>query len=888
MAAETTSLVLGVDSTQVKTATNTLNSFSDSGKKAETTATALEAAARKVGEAAPRVGSAGAALGAAQKKSKDLGDALKLTAHQTQQLSFQLNDFAVQVASGQSPLTALIQQGSQLSGTFGGIGGALKAVGTIFTTTRVLIGGAAGVLGAFALAAYEGSQQSEAFRKSIALTGNAAGITEGQFNNLGKTIAGSTNASIGTARQALQDFVSTGLYSGEALTETAKAAVLFGKATGASAEDVLKGFSNMKSGVAKWAEETNRQYHFLSATQLEYIKTLEEQGDSQKAIAVTMQALQERVKGAAVDVGLLDRAWTSAKNAASGFADAVKSIGRNDTTQDQLSALQKRLEDMQARGPLNSTPGVQASFNKGVEQLREQIDLVREKAGFEDKSVKAQANSAQTEQARISFGKLQEASLTKQEQLAKAIANANALADKAGISAEDRARVLADIRQKFYTDPAKTSLATDLANIQRNLNSTVDAYANAESILEANRSAGLLNEKDYYDAKLGFIRLNSEAEVRALQQESARISSEKITGRDSVEIANKQQEAQKQIADNTARIAIIKADATARGVVLDTQQTASLSKVEAGFMSARQAADEYLRTLTLQGQREAEAVGQSDKQRGTSTTLNQIKDRFDQQRQELENNRSLLESQKDKDGNSLFTDDQRKQYDERLAIINDYNAQALDSFQKSYTAIAAAEANWSNGASRAFANYIDEAQNTAKVTESFFTKTINGFADALTEFVTTGKLDFKSFAQSVITDIIRIQVQSATSKILSAILGVETGGASTALGVGAGYVLPGSGKATGGNVGAHSLQQVNERGPELLNVGSKQYLMMGGNSGKVTPSNGWGGGQSFDFSGQTINVGQGVSRGEVMAALQQSRAETIASIKRSTRQGTFA
>lgn len=45
----------------------------------------------------------------------------------------------------------------------------------------------------------------------------------------------------------------------------------------------------------------------------------------------------------------------------------------------------------------------------------------------------------------------------------------------------------------------------------------------------------------------------------------------------------------------------------------------------------------------------------------------------------------------------------------------------------------------------------------------------------------------------------------------------------------------GAGLATGGMAQAGSIHPVNENGPELLSFGSRDYLMMGNQSGKVTP-----------------------------------------------------
>ncbi len=44
-------------------------------------------------------------------------------------------------------------------------------------------------------------------------------------------------------------------------------------------------------------------------------------------------------------------------------------------------------------------------------------------------------------------------------------------------------------------------------------------------------------------------------------------------------------------------------------------------------------------------------------------------------------------------------------------------------------------------------------------------------------------------------------------------------------------------KAGGGDVSPYSMQRVNELGPELLSIGSHDYLMMGGRGGKVTSNN---------------------------------------------------
>jgi hypothetical protein len=101
-------------------------------------AQSLAAARLQSAQLAVATTSAGTAAGKASVQIDQLGKSSKLAAFQQQQLGFQLHDFFVQVSSGQSPITAFVQQGSQLSGTFGGAGNALKAVLGLLTPVRVV------------------------------------------------------------------------------------------------------------------------------------------------------------------------------------------------------------------------------------------------------------------------------------------------------------------------------------------------------------------------------------------------------------------------------------------------------------------------------------------------------------------------------------------------------------------------------------------------------------------------------------------------------------------------------------------------------------------------------------------------------------------------------
>ncbi|MEN9631590.1 MAG: hypothetical protein RJA10_4818, partial [Pseudomonadota bacterium] len=115
-----------------------------------------------------------------------------------EQVAPQVTDIVTSLAGGQNPLLVALQQGGQLSDIFGGLRNAGRALLGIFTPMRVLVGGVAAAVGTIAFNLAAGYFGSERLRKSLALSGNAAGTSLGQINSLAQGIAGATQTSIGT------------------------------------------------------------------------------------------------------------------------------------------------------------------------------------------------------------------------------------------------------------------------------------------------------------------------------------------------------------------------------------------------------------------------------------------------------------------------------------------------------------------------------------------------------------------------------------------------------------------------------------------------------------------------------------------------------------------
>lgn len=135
------------------------------------------------------------------------------------------------------------------------------------------------------------------------------------------------------------------------------------------------------------------------------------------------------------------------------------------------------------------------------------------------------------------------------------------------------------------------------------------------------------------------------------------------------------------------------------------------------------------------------------------------------------------------------------------AVYNDMIANARDEDLQN-------SKRWEDGIKRGLQSVIDEADDMASKAERGVTSMFKSMEDALVSFVTTGKLDFKSMADSIIADMVRMQIQSSITKPLAGALGGFLGdvaGSIFGAPAGAGTAAPTATAHTGGLIGADSL-----------------------------------------------------------------------------------
>jgi lambda family phage tail tape measure protein len=134
--------------------------------------------------------------------------------------------------------------------------------------------------------------------------------------------------------------------------------------------------------------------------------------------------------------------------------------------------------------------------------------------------------------------------------------------------------------------------------------------------------------------------------------------------------------------------------------------------------------------------------------------------------------------------------------------------------------IAQSQRTFEFGWKKAYASYIENATNAAKMGEEAFVSVTQNMESAIDQFVRTGKLSFSDLARSIIADLIKIQMRAQMTSMFGAlgkIFGFGGGGSGMFTGstgeIGGSILL---GKAGGGDVSGASPYLVGERGPEIF------------------------------------------------------------------------
>jgi phage-related minor tail protein len=228
--------------------------------------------------------------------SAEVSRSLKLQAHEWTNLSYQAQDFIVQVGSGQGVFRPLLQQAPQAVGAVGGVGNAFRLL-----LSPVGLGAAAllafGGTGAILMARLSDLRQ-EARSFGVALTANntTIGTSVAQLQQYTRELE-RQGVEREKARSAILELARTPNISGQTREQIANLLPDFAAGRGVEMNDALKQLIELATGGREAVFKLQDQIGFMSIRQQESAQRFYEQGRSAEALRVVFDALQERFRG---------------------------------------------------------------------------------------------------------------------------------------------------------------------------------------------------------------------------------------------------------------------------------------------------------------------------------------------------------------------------------------------------------------------------------------------------------------------------------------------------------------------------------------------------------------------------------------------------------------
>ncbi|EBG4073778.1 phage tail tape measure protein [Salmonella enterica] len=602
-----------------------------------------------------------------------------------------------------------------------------------------LAGGVAAAVYGLGKAYYEGAKESEEFNKQLILTGSYAGKTAGQLNEMAKSLAGN-GVTQHDAAGVLAQVVGSGAFTGQAVAMVSRTAARMQENVGQSVDETIRQFKRLQDDPVNAAKELDRALHFLTATQLEQIRVLGEQGRVADAAKIAMSAYSEEMNKRAGDVhdnlGWIEKAWNAVGDAAKWAWDRMLDIGREDTLDEKIATLQEKI----ARA--RKTPWtVSSSWTEYDQQQLNELQEQKRQKDLLDAKAQAERTYQETQKRRNE----QNAALNRDNET----------------ESMRHQREVARITAMQYADASVRNAALERENerhkkAMEHQTKKPKAYHNDEAgrLLLQYSQQQAQTEGQIAAAKLSTTEKMTEAhkQLLAFQQRITDLSGKKLTADEKSVLAHKDEIEQ----------ALQKLDISQQ----DLQHQNALNELKKKTLTlTSQLADEESRVRQQHAMALA-TMGMGDQQRGRYEERLKIQQQYQDKLEQLK---------RDSKAKGTYGSDEYRQaeqelqasLDRRLAEWSDYNAK-----------VDTASGDWTLGASRALDNFMAQGSDVAGMTENVFTDAFNSMADGIANFALTGKMDFRSFTVSILADLAKMEARIAASKLLGSVLGMFGAGAS--------------------------------------------------------------------------------------------------------------
>lgn len=606
-------------------------------------------------------------------------------------LPAQFTDVATQLAGGQNPWLILLQQGGQVKDMFGGIRPML--VGLASSISPVMLGVGALTAGTAALmySYYQGSSTLSEFNKTLILTGNTAGLTAIRMQTI--SAAGEkAGLTFNQTSQALTALVTAGVRAGANFEELAISVAKFTDASGLPVDKVAEAFGRMVNDPASGLLAMAQQFHNVTAEQVEYVAALQRSGNEAGALQAANEAatagFNKQTASIRDNMGTIESAADSLKNAFKSMWDAALDIGRPDTSHEMLSKAEaafKRADEIWnlRKGDRYVNDDARARFWNDRETARQALDMAQQQA--------------------------------RNSQLAQESASR-----EAGLEA-DRLKYA----QQAQANYGKTQTALEKYTARQ---SELNKALKEGRILQADYNINLAAAKKEYEDSLkkatktrtpGGAKLTDNTSAQTLELQTQLEVLQKHTG-----INDKISQQRQQLWKEQAKFTVLEQAAKTR-VLTDDEKSVLASKdkvlaqaeINAG-LGDQIVIQERLNRLQDSSQKYVTQMGEKTRALADSAGMSS------RQAQRRLDEAQLLQGWKNAGGN-----ESDKGYQNELAALKNYYGQQ-DALRD----------NWQAGALTSMANFADEASNynqiAANSASTLLNQTTNSMADAFTGIIT--------------------------------------------------------------------------------------------------------------------------------------------------------
>lgn len=257
---------------------------------------------------------------------REAAEGVKLTSFQLTNLSYQIQDAAVQLSMGQNPLMILMQQGPQAAMAVGGLGAAFSRMLGAITPVNAAIGVATVTLGGWLVMMNQVSSRMADLRSSLRATRDDYIEMSRTVSEVARAVGGTSGIGTSDARQAAAAIVGARGFAGstqdiERITRlSADLARVLGQDVPQAAGAMAKALAD-PAAVARDLAQSG-MFGFTDALRRN-VEQLVAQGDKANAARLVLEQYGRRIQGAADDVTPLTRAWRSVAGAIDAATDAL-------------------------------------------------------------------------------------------------------------------------------------------------------------------------------------------------------------------------------------------------------------------------------------------------------------------------------------------------------------------------------------------------------------------------------------------------------------------------------------------------------------------------------------------------------------------------------------